>query len=200
MENLQTVRDALEKRGFRAYVAGTAQEAAAAACEIVGTGKSVGFGGSVTVGQTGLADLLEKNGNRLFTHWRDGAEAKIKAATADFYICSANAVTEDGVIVLTDGSGNRVSALSFGPKNALLIVGKNKLVPDTAAAVARIKSGQCAGANAKRLGFDLPCATDGVCTDCNLEKRICSVTAFFERPSKGLRNTYVILVDEELGY
>ena len=144
-------------------------------------------------------DELEANGNTLYTHWKDGPAAKRKAVVADYYICSANALTEDGVIVLTDGSGNRVSALSFGPSNAIVIVGKNKIVADKTAAEARIKSGACAGANAKRLGFDLPCV-DGECTDCASPKRICAVTAYFEKPSSGLENTYVILVGQTFGY
>lgn len=200
MEMLQSVKYALERRGFKAYVADTSAQATELVKDIVGTGKSVGFGGSVTVGSLGIADALEKAGNTLYTHWRDGASAKYKAATADYYICSANALTKDGVPVLTDGSGNRVSALSFGPSNAILVVGKNKIVPDYSAAVARIKSGVCAGANAARLGISVPCARGEGCTDCADPGRICGVTAFFERPSKGLQNTYVILVNEELGY
>ena len=105
----------------------------------------------------------------------------------------------EGVIALTDGSGNRISALSFGPRNAILIIGKNKIVADEREAVMRIRSAECAGANAKRLGLHTPCAEFGQCDDCASPERICSVTAFFERPSKGLENTYVILADCNLG-
>lgn len=199
MEKIESVRDALARRGFKAYSVAEGKEAVELVKKIVGKNSGIGFGGSVTVSELNLMDELEANGNTLYTHWRDGAAAKRKAAVADYYICSANAVTEDGIIVLTDGSGNRVSALSFGPANAIVIVGENKIVADKAAAEARIKSAVCAGANAKRLGFDLPCV-DGQCTDCSSPKRICSVTAFFEKPSSGLENTYVILVGRKLGY
>lgn len=147
----------------------------------------------------GLYERLKQSGNRVFWHWKDGGAAKADAACADFYVCSANAITEDGLLVITDGSGNRVAGLSFGPKNALVIAGKNKIVGNLAGAFARIKSGQCAGKNAARLGLDTPCATTGVCADCNGAQKICSVTAVFEQPSKGLQATYVILVNEELG-
>ncbi len=197
MEKLEEVRVALEKRGFKAFVAETEERAAEIACELVGKG-SAGFGGSLTVQSLGLYERLREGGNALYWHWKDGAEAKRKAAAADWYICSANALTEDGRIVLTDGSGNRVAALSFGPKNALLVVGANKIVPDLAAAFERIKSAGCAGANAKRLGLNLPC-TEGECTDCSSPSRICSVTAIFERPSSSLGCTAVILVGGKLG-
>lgn len=199
MEKIESVRNALARRGFKAYSVATGKEAVELVKKIVGKTSGIGFGGSVTIQQLGLMDELEANGNTLYTHWKDGASAKRKAAVADYYICSANAVTEDGVLVLTDGSGNRVSALSFGPSNAIVIVGENKIVPDKAAAEARIKSGVCAGANAKRLGLSLPCTT-GECTDCDSPVRICAVTAFFEKPSSGLENTYVLLVGQTLGY
>lgn len=161
--------------------------------------RSVGIGGSLTVEQLGLYEALRQRGNTVYWHWKDGVEAKSGAATAEFYVCSANAVTRDGIIVLTDGSGNRISALAFGPQNALIIVGRNKIVADVGAAFARIRSAECAGANAKRLGLSTPCADLGKCDDCASPQRICSVTALFERPSGGLKNTYVIVVDGDLG-
>lgn len=198
MENLEFVNQNLNRRGFKSCIVPGAHEALTTALGIIGS-CSVGIGGSLSVEQIKLYDELKQRGNAIFWHWRDGAAAKIQAARADFYVCSANAVTADGIIFLTDGSGNRISALSFGPKNAILIIGKNKIVGDGREAVMRIRSAECAGANAKRLGLHTPCADLGECDDCASPERICRVTAFFERPSNGLENTYVILADCNLG-
>lgn len=198
MEKLEFINDSLIRRGFKSRIVPDGQEAVLAALALIGD-CSVGIGGSLTVDELGLYDALKNKGNAVYWHWKDGADAKKKAACADFYICSANALTEDGTIVLTDGSGNRISALSYGPRNAIIIIGKNKIVGDVRDAVNRIRSAECAGANAKRLGLHTPCADLGECDDCTSSERICCVTAFFDRPSRGLENTYVLLVDRVLG-
>lgn len=199
MENIETVNKKLNEHGFKSQIVRTGVEAKALALQLIGSG-SVGFGGSVTLDQIGLPESLIEQGNALYWHWKDGPEMRLKAMSADFFVCSANAVTEDGKIIQTDGTGNRVAALCYGPKNVIMIVGKNKIVRDRRAGEARIKSGICSGQNGKRLGLNTPCATVGVCLDCTSPQRMCSVTAVFERAPKGIGNTYVILVDEELGY
>ena len=198
MENLEYINERLNRRGFKSCVVPDVSSALGEALKIIGSG-SVGIGGSLTVQELELYENLKKQGNTVYWHWKDGASAKREAAVADFYVCSANAITREGVIALTDGSGNRISALSFGPRNAILIIGKNKIVADEREAVMRIRSAECAGANAKRLGLHTPCAEFGQCDDCASPERICSVTDFFERPSNGLENAYVILADCNLG-
>lgn len=198
MFDLNEVNINLSRRGFISCVVPDAATALEKSLEIIGR-DSVGIGGSLTVKELGLAERLREAGNAVYWHWTDGPLAKNGAAHADIYVCSANALTVGGIPVLTDGSGNRISAMCNGPRRALLIVGKNKIVGDEREALMRIRSAECAGANAKRLGLHTPCADEGVCDDCTSPERICSVTAFFERPSKGLMKTYVVLVDKNLG-
>lgn len=199
MENIEIVNNKLNEHGFKSTIVKTGIEAKTLALQIIGEG-SVGFGGSVTLEQIGLPENLIEQGNSFYWPWKDGPEMRRKAMSADFFLCSANAVTEDGKIIQTDGTGNRVAALCYGPKNVIMIVGKNKIVRDRRAGEMRIKSILCAGRNGKRLGLNTPCALVGMCPDCSSPQRMCSVTAVFERAPKGIENTYVILVDEELGY
>lgn len=58
---------------------------------------------------------------------------------SDVYLAGTNAITMQGTIVNTDGSGNRVAAMCFGPKKVILIAGCNKIVADVDAALARIR-------------------------------------------------------------
>ena len=111
----------------------------------------------------------------------------------------ANAITEDGVIVNIDGTGNRVAASIFGPKRVVYVIGRNKIVDGGVdAAIARIKKFACPP-NAKRLGKKTPCAATGVCADCDSPDRICKVTAIFDRRPTGTP-TAVYVVDADLGY
>ena len=91
-------------------------------------------------------------------------ETRIKAIAADVYLCSSNAITEDGRLVNIDGTGNRLAGMIYGPKTVILAVGKNKLVKDYDEAIARIKRDAC-GPNARRQGFQTPCSIDNVCRD-----------------------------------
>jgi L-lactate utilization protein LutB len=118
---------------------------------------------------------------------------------ADFFIASSNAVTEDGALVNTDGTGNRIAAMFFGPKKVIIVAGVNKLVPDLEAAMKRIKD-VAAPLNAKRLGLKTPCAKTENCYDCSSHERICKITAVMDAPSSHTEKVYVILVGEELGY
>jgi hypothetical protein len=126
---------------------------------------------------------------------------------ADVYLTGANAITMDGKIVSTDGAGNRVAAMIFGPRKVVIVVGVNKIVKDVDAAFDRIHE-FCAPVNVKRhLDMhnrpwygELPCASTGICTDCDHPRRICNYTGILEgalpRMSERIN---VILVGEELG-
>jgi L-lactate utilization protein LutC len=199
MEKIEIVNQNLNKLGFKSVVAKSGEEATKLALDIIGGG-TVGIGGSMTVSELGLYDKLIANGNEVYWHWKGGGDMRKKAACANFYLCSANAVTEDGELILIDGSGNRIAALSFGPDNAVVIIGENKIVKDVQSGISRIKSDISSGKNGRRLGLKTPCAVSGKCTDCNSPQRMCSVTAIYSRPSKGLNSVYVILVKESLGY
>ena len=118
--------------------------------------------------------------------------------SADWYLASSNAVTEKGELFNVDGNSNRVAAITFGPKNVLLIVGCNKIVPDLAAAQARVKT-IAAPANTIRLNCKTPCAVTGQCADCHSPARVCCTTTIhqFQRVKGRIK---VLLVGEPLGF
>ena len=202
-EHLTSVAAALAARGFEPHVFATAAEAKTYLLGEIEKNAPVAVGGSMTIKDLGLADTLREQGHEVFWHWEaapsDRPGVLLKALHADYYLASANAITESGVIVQIDGTGNRVGALCFGPKTCCLIAGKNKIVSGGyAQAVARIKSVACPQ-NAKRLGLDTPCAKTGKCNAGECTRSMCSITASFERAPGG-RRFLVLLVDEALGY
>ena len=203
MEMLEKTAAALERRHFKAAVFKTAQEAASFILSDMPDGASVAFGGSFTCQQMGLAQLLRENGHEVLWHWEVAPAERPallhQAMNAQVYICSANALTQDGLLVQIDGNGNRVAAMFGGPKKVVLVVGKNKLAADLESGMARVKAVACSK-NAQRFGLDTPCAITGKCVDCHHAQRICSVTTIIEQKPRLLDELHIVLVDEELGY
>ena len=203
MENIdyESLVKALKTRRFLPQVFDTAEEAKAAALEIIGT-KSVGIGGSATVRDMGLAEALRANGNEVYWHWLAAKEAKQaardKALGADVYMSSSNALTMDGRLVNIDGTGNRAAGLIYGPHEVIVIVGRNKIVNGLDEAIDRIKRETCP-TNARRLGLDTPCAKTGKCYDCRTAARMCSVTYIHEGPTRPVKAFHVLIVKEDLG-
>ena len=144
MEMLEKTAAALERRHFKAVVFKTAQEAASFILSDMPDCASVAFGGSFTCQQMGLAQLLRENGHEVLWHWEAAPAERPallhQAMNAQVYICSANALTQDGLLVQIDGNGNRVAAMCYGPSTVYVVVGRNKLVSGGyAQAVKRIK-------------------------------------------------------------
>ncbi len=192
----------LNRRRFIAKRFATTAEATAEMLSIIGA-QSVGIGGSSSVNSTGIYDTLREQGNAVYCHTFVPKEEKNStrraAFDADVYLCSANAITKDGVIVNIDGTGNRVAATIFGPPTVIILVGSNKLVDSIEDGVARTKR-DCCPYNAKRQGFQTPCAITGVCGNCAGTDRMCNVTVLYEYPTRHTQKFYVLVVDEPLGY
>lgn len=198
---LRTIEN-LRKNRMEGYFVKTAAEAAELVRSLIPEGSVCRVGGSVTLHETGIIDLLE-NGNYDYCDSHvvpseDVEKARREAFFADYFLASANALTEDGEIYNVDGAGTRVAPIIFGPKNVILVVGTNKIVSDIAAAEDRLRN-LAAPANAKRLGCKTPCAETGVCMNCQSPARICcSYTLLgYQRIPNRIK---VIIVGEHLGY
>lgn len=158
-------------------------------------GVSVGIGGSVTIDSMGLYDRLNRH-NTVHWHWKGGDATQ--AAVADAYLSSVNALAETGEIINIDGIGNRVASILYGHKKVYLIIGRNKIAPDFAAALDRARN-VAAPLNAKRLGMNTPCVKTGRCMDCNSPQRICKELAvLWGCPMKA--DIEIVLIHENLGY
>ena len=214
MTNIEKTMAALRANRMDVHYAETAEKANVLALSLIPEGSSCASGGSVTLAETGIIDALKEGNYNYIDRMVPGLspeerEAAMRAAFgADFYLASANAITEDGEIYNVDGNSNRVAALLYGAKNVIIVAGINKLVKDLDAAVLRVKT-IAAPKNAKRLSCDTPCAKLGHCislernggmTDgCKTPARICAnytVMAYQRHVSR----VKVILVGEELGY
>ena len=200
----QTIIKNLKRRHMEGFYCATAEEAVKKVSELIEDGSSVTWGGTMTVRDMGIPQYLKDRGT-LEVLDRDLAatpeEAQmtyLKAFSSDVYLSSANAISEDGVIVNIDGNGNRVAAITWGPKKVIFVVGINKVAQTVEAALARARS-TAAPVNAQRFDINTPCRTDGVCHNCNSPESICSYVHFL-RNSRNRGRHVVVLVGEELGY
>lgn len=204
-ENLATVTmKNLEKRSFECHYCKTAKEATELAMTLVSSGSTVSFGGSMTLAEAGMADLLkERSDITLLDRSKAGSPEEVaeiyhKSLNADYYFMSSNAITSDGELVNIDGTGNRVAALIYGPKNVIILAGMNKVVSSMEAAVSRVRN-VASPINASRLNRQTPCAATGLCSDCLSPDCICSHTVITRRSAPANR-IKVILIGESLGY
>ncbi|MEA4913516.1 MAG: lactate utilization protein [Christensenella sp.] len=198
--NIQRTIDSLTREGFAARYFDTAKEAADYLCESI-TGKTVGFGGSVTLEQMGLYEKLSAN-NTVYWHWKtNNMETRTAAAGAEVYLSSANAIAETGEIVNIDGSGNRVAATLYNHERVVFVVGVNKIAEDYERAVFRARN-VAAPLNTRRLGLKTPCAVgkEIKCYNCSSKDRICCGVVTLLWPMRSVKVTEVVVVGESLGY
>ena len=199
---METVKKNLKKNGFEVEIVENAQAVKAAILNEVSKDALVGFGGSMTLLETGLYDAFVERGNKTLWHWKSEPEHRgevcKQALFADVYLSSANALLEEGEILNIDGNGNRVAALFYGPKKVILVIGKNKIVKDYEAGLNRIRT-VASPQNARRLNRKTPCASLNRCTDCNSPERMCMVTSLIEKKPPTMAYK-IFLVNEDLGY
>jgi len=198
MANIETLKKNLEQHGFKVSCFDTAGEACAYLDSCL-DGKTIGFGGSVTVRDMGLYDRLKAH-NTCLWHWDSASGVTpAQASAAPVYISSVNGLAETGEIINIDGTGNRVASTIYGHKKVYLVVGVNKIAPDYDAALWRARN-IASPKNAQRLNRQTPCAVKGdKCYNCKSPDRICNVlSVFWHKP--GSCEIEIVLVDQELGY
>lgn len=194
---------AFESRNMKACYAETKEEARKKALEWIPEGSTVTWGGSMSIEEIGLKDALLKGNYQVFDcnlnkTQEERKEIYRKAFTCDFFLSSANAVSEDGVIVNIDGNANRVAAIAYGPENVLMIVGMNKVVKIQEDAMRRAKH-IAAPMNAQRFGGKTPCTATGSCGDCKSPDCVCCQT-LVTRYSRVKDRIKIILVNDNLGF
>ena len=206
---------ALEKNNMQVFRAKDKAEVRQIVKGILKKGDVVSHGGSVTLGQCGIYELLKSGDYEYLERSVPGLshdevmDIYRKTFFADVYLTSTNALTLNGELYNVDGNSNRVAAMLFGPKKVVVVAGINKLVRDIDEAVLRVKS-IAAPPNCVRLSKDTYCAKNGMCVSlkdpnskmcdgCQSPDRICKNFVVMGRQNIKDRVT-VIIADEELGY
>ncbi|MGD2015988.1 MAG: lactate utilization protein [Desulfobacterales bacterium] len=197
----------MESNNFDVYLAENKQ----AACETVLkdivpnlNARTISWGGSMTFIDTGLYARLKENPDVEVLDTFDKKippeemlERRRQALLVDLFITGTNAVTETGQLVNLDMIGNRIGALTFGPKWVIVLVGRNKIAADLDEAMFRVKN-YAAPVNSMRLDKKTPCVKTSFCEECKSPDRICNTWTITEKSfPKG--RVKVVLINEDLG-
>ena len=194
----QTVIKGLESRNMSGYYATDKEEAVKKALEVIGKGSTVAMGGCQSAHEIGLIQALEEGDyNYIDRSNMTPRESLMAAYDADVFLSSANAMTNDGIMVNIDGNSNRVSCIAQGPKKVVFIVGMNKICSDLDEAIKRARN-VAAPANAQRFDIKTPCKETGKCFDCKSPDTICC-QFLITRYSRHKDRIHVILVNDILG-
>lgn len=191
----------LKSRNMTGYYAKDKEEACKIALTLIPKGSSITMGGCMSAHEVGLFDIVKQSEDYNFIdryEEEDFEAAMRKAYSADVYLASANAITEDGVMVNIDGNSNRVSAIAYGPKKVIFIVGMNKVCDDIDGAMKRARN-VAAPINAQRFNLSTPCSKTGSCLNCKSPDTICC-QFLITRFSKHKDRIHVILVNDDLGF
>lgn len=195
----QKVIKGLESRNMTGYYAASKEEALAKALELIPEGSTVTMGGAMSAVEIGLVDAVV-NGNYTFLNRNEmePREALLAGYDADVFLTSANAMTDDGILVNIDGNANRVSYIANGPKKVVAIVGLNKVCSDIDHAMKRARN-VAATTNAQRFEVKTPCKQTGTCANCKSPDTICC-QFLITRFSRHAGRIHVILVNDVLGF
>jgi len=214
-KRVSKVIENLQKNNMLAFYVQSKEEVISKIKKLIKEGDTVGVGGSATLSECGVLALLRNGKYNFLDRYKEGLSREeihnifIQSFAADAYLCSSNAITENGELYNVDGNSNRVAAILYGPKSVIMIAGINKIVKDIDEAVVRVKK-LAAPANCSRLGSNTYCNAKGECqafllenpnmtSGCESPARICCnyVVSAKQRHKDRIK---VIIVGEELGY
>ena len=205
LEHLKTV---LEKNNFEVHLASRTEDVVRIVTDDILPAvnpASMSWGGSRTFVESGLYRQLRNMDTISVIDTYDTKisdsekmERRRQALLVDLFFTSTNAVTESGHLVNLDMIGNRIAALTFGPKFVVVLIGRNKIVPDLESAWDRIKN-YAAPVNTMRLEKKTPCQATSFCQDCNSPERICNTWTITEKafPPKRVK---IVLINDDLGF
>ena len=195
--------ESLKEKGYETYYAENVDEARKICLNLIDENATVGVGGSETLSAMNLIDELRNGPYNFLDRYQKLPFNEIEdiyrqALTADVFVSSVNAITRDGRIVNMDSSGNRVSAISFGPKKVILAVGANKVVNNLDEAMDRIY--KIAPLNAMRVHHKAPCVETGKCENCQIHASVCNSIGIINHGHTTPGRFHVIMIAEEVGF
>lgn len=195
--------DLLERKGYDAHYAEDLEDAKKIVLDMIPENSVIGLGGSITVGETGLLEEFRSEKYKLIDRYNQPSknamfETYRQALHSDYFISGTNAITRNGELVNVDCSGNRVSAMIYGPKRVIIVAGANKVVDTLDDAFKRIE--EIAPMNCKRFNSSAPCVETGICEDCDDKGRMCNYTTIIHNGRKFEGRISIVIIADALGY
>lgn len=200
--NIEKTIKSLEKNGYKVEFFSTSEEAVRYLENSV-QNKTIGFGGSRTLTDLQLQERLSKKNTVWNPDFPEEGEnfrsTAMKSIDSDYYFLSANGLSEDGIIVNLDATGNRLGGSLFGHKKVYYVIGTNKIAENLEQTIWRVRN-IAAPKNAVRFQLKTPCAVKGdKCYDCQSPDRLCNSLLIHLKKIDSC-DVEVILIDEKLGF
>ncbi len=203
-ESIKRTIKNLENHNMKGFFIENKEELLSLLDQLIPDHTTVGVGDSLTMVELGVLDYFRERNIQFLDKYKDNITRSEKEKlyinnfASDTFVCSTNALTEQGELFNIDGNGSRVAPMIYGPKQVLIITGTNKVVRDIDDAVKRVRQ-YSAPIDAKRLGKSTPCTKIGYCVDCNHPERICN--DFVTITSQFVKDRIkVLIVNDTLGY
>lgn len=147
-KDLEAIAVKMNERNFEVEIVSTKKEALEAIKNSLPNGAEVMTGSSTSLKEIGLMDYLSSKESKVISIQekinQENDESKRqdmrrKAVTADYFVASVNAITEDGILVAVDATGSRVGAMPFAAKKLIIVVGAQKVTKNVEEAMKRIR-------------------------------------------------------------
>ena len=207
-KRIEKCQEAFEKNNFEVYAVDSKDEVKKLILDKIFPKlhvKTVSWGDSISMLSTEIIQKVENLPNiRLIKTFEEGVsreeliERRRQALLVDVFLTGSNAITESGKLVNLDMIGNRVAGITFGPKNVIIAVGRNKIVEGVKEAMERVKKYSAPLNAIRHPGWKAPCVKTSYCMDCKSPDRICNTWTITEKSyPKG--RIKLILINEDLG-
>jgi len=208
----EKIVSALEANNMKGYYLKSAKEVVPLLKSMLVEGEIISFGGSQTLEECGVIAAIRNGNYKMIDRFAKNLSSEQRgdlfrqAFTSDTLLTSVNAITFDGRLYCVDGTGNRIAAMIYGPKQVIVVVGVNKIVESIEAAVNRVRL-ISAPVNCIRFDSDTYCQNNGYCMYLNQEigkntgcrNTMCCFSTIFSRQQVKNR-IHVIIVGETLGF
>lgn len=138
----------LKKHNINVVLVDNKENALKTILDKIPAGSEVANGSSTTLSEIGYIDYIKQNGAKynnlnektlLETDSVKQSELRRKSVTADYYLASVNAITQQGQLVAVDATGSRVTAFPYAAKNLILVAGVSKITENLDSAMKRIR-------------------------------------------------------------
>ncbi|HIH37761.1 lactate utilization protein [Candidatus Woesearchaeota archaeon] len=139
---------ALEQKGIKVITVWKKEAALQKIKELIPKGAEVMNGSSTTLTEIGFTEYLKsgshgwKNLHLLILEEKDPTqqlELRRKAASAEYFLGSVNAISKTGALIACDASGSRVTAYPFAAKKLILVAGTQKICDSLDEAMQRVR-------------------------------------------------------------
>jgi len=138
---------ALAARGYNVRRVSDGTAAKDAALDVLPEGAVVFTASSITADAIGLTKAIDESGRYTATRPQliamdpatQMSEMRRLGAAPEWVVGSVHALTHDGDLVIASASGSQLASMAYGAQHVLFIIGAQKIVPDLATAMRRIR-------------------------------------------------------------